>query len=432
MRLQLHRGFTFADAKKLVPYMTSLGISHLYASPILTARPGSMHGYDVIDPTRVNAELGGEGALRDLVVALREAGLGLIVDIVPNHMAAGGMENPWWGDVLQHGSCSRYATFFDIDWNTPDPALRGKLLAPVLGEPYGEALHSGTLTLVWRGECAAIRYYDIYFPIRPEDHAEIFRLPSNAYDPTDEAGRARLHRLLERQHYRLAWWRCGNDVITWRRFFDINGLVAVRVQDEAVFEATHATLLRLHKEGIIDGFRIDHVDGLTDPPGYCRRLRARLNENSRQDCTWIVAEKILGSGEHLPDDWAVDGTSGYDFMDEVSALLHDASGQAALQRLWHSLSGRPADLDVEECTARGEVLCRSFSAQLDAAVAELHWLARAELQTRDTTPVAIRRALTTLLVHFRVYRTYGAGPSEGFARALARATAAAPAADHPT
>jgi len=356
MRLQLHRDFGFAEATPLVEYVASLGISHVYLSPILTARPGSMHGYDVVDPTQVNPELGGESGLRHLVAALRQAGLGIIVDIVPNHMAAGGMRNPWWSDVLRHGHKSQYAKFFDIDWNSSDPVLRGKVLAPFLGEPYGEALRSGTVTLTNDGDPASpvIRYYDTTFPIRDEDHAEIAASPTNAYDATTEAGRERLHRLLERQHYRLAWWRSAGDEINWRRFFDINGLVALRIEDQEVFDATHATLLRLYQVGLIDGVRVDHVDGLADPPGYCRQLRARLDELTAQrpadapaGPAYFVVEKILGAGEHLPDDWHVDGTSGYDFMDEVNALLHDEFGAAALQELWAAVSGRSANFADE-------------------------------------------------------------------------------------
>ena len=205
------------------PTWRALGISHLYASPILTARPGSMHGYDVIDPTRVNPELGGEdGPARVWSRRCARAGLGLIVDIVPNHMAAGGMENPWWADVLRHGRASRYATFFDIDWD-----VRGlsKVLAPFLGKPYGEALRDGAITLARDHGSPVIRYFDTMFPIRPEDHAQIAAARPNAFDPATQAGRRRLHRLLERQHYRLAWWRSAGDAINWRRFFDINDLV---------------------------------------------------------------------------------------------------------------------------------------------------------------------------------------------------------------
>jgi (1->4)-alpha-D-glucan 1-alpha-D-glucosylmutase len=445
MRLQLHRDFGFADAMRLVDYFNALGISHLYVSPILKARPGSTHGYDVVDPTQVNPELGGETALRQLVSALRRVGMGIIADIVPNHMAAGGMRNPWWGDVLRRGQGSRYAKFFDIDWNAPDPALCGKILAPFLGEPYGEALRSGELRLVCESDPALplIHYYDTSFPIRSEDAAEIAASPSTAYDPATEAGRERLHRLLERQHYRLAWWRCAGDEINWRRFFDINGLAALRIEDPEVFEVTHATLLRLYREGLIDGVRVDHVDGLADPPGYCRRLRARLNElqthrpsDAPAGPAYFVVEKILGAGEHLPDDWDVDGTSGYDFMDQVNALLHDQSGAPALQALWHSISGRPGDFAVEETAARHEVLDASFTSQLDQAATALHRIARMQLDTRDTTFAAIRRALVAMLVHFPVYRSYGCGrrsaaADAAFAKAVAGAMRDCRPADRP-
>ena len=373
MRLQLRRDFGFADAMQLVPYFASLGISHLYVSPILTARVGSKHGYDVVDPTTVSPELGGEVGLRQLVAALRGAGLGIIVDIVPNHMAAGGMENPWWGDVLQHGPTSRYAKFFDIDWNSPDPDLRGKVLAPYLGEPYGETLRSGALILARDDSSASpvIRYFDNRFPIRPQDHADVAAAASDAFDPATETGRERLHQLLEQQNYRLAWWRSAGDEINWRRFFDINGLVALRVEDDTVFEATHGTLLRLYREGLIDGVRVDHIDGLADPAGYSCHLRARLAalaslrpSDAPNGRAYLVVEKILGAGESLPCNWDVDGTSGYDFMDDVNALLHDPAGEAPLQELWCSISGRRADFAAEEVAARQDVLDSSFSAPL--------------------------------------------------------------------
>jgi len=381
-----------------------------------------MHGYDVTDPTRVNPELGGEEGLRQLVAALHGAGLGLIVDIVPNHMAAGGMENPWWADVLRHGRDSRYADFFDIDWDCADPELRGKVLAPFLGEPYGDTLRGGSLTLVHDGAEPLIAYYDNRFPIRPEDHAGIAAAPAHAFDPRTEAGRARLHELLERQHYRLAWWRAAGDAINWRRFFDINGLAGLRIEDATVFEATHGTLFRLYREGLIDGLRVDHVDGLADPPGYCRRLRARLQELAPERRAWLVVEKILGAGERLPDDWEVDGTSGYDFMDQVSALLHAISGSADLRRFWTEISGRPGDFDAEETMARRDVLDRSFSAQLEAAVLAIHDVALADLASRDVTRASIRRALIALLAHFPVYRSYGYGRrSDGVVVAVAGA-----------
>jgi malto-oligosyltrehalose synthase len=249
--------------------------------------------------------------------------------------------------------------------------------------------------------------------------------------------------LLERQHYRLAWWRSAGDEINWRRFFDINGLAGLRIEDEAVFEATHATLLRLYREGLIDGVRVDHVDGLADPPEYCRRLRACLDALDSRRATdapkgpaWIVVEKILGAGESLPDDWPVDGTSGYDFMDIIGALLHDASGQEPLRELWTSVSGRSSNFASEELAARLEVLDRSFAAQRDAAVAAMHRLARMRLATRDITFAAIRRAVVALLAHFPVYRSYGwrhRSPADAaaFAKAVAGAMHDCEAADRP-
>jgi (1->4)-alpha-D-glucan 1-alpha-D-glucosylmutase len=439
MRLQLHKGFAFDDAARLAPYMARLGVSHLYSSPILTARAGSMHGYDVVDPTTVNPELGGERAFRRLVAALRDEKLGLVVDIVPNHMAVG-RQNPWWQDVLRQGRASPHGDVFDIDWRPDNPLLDGKVLLPVLGKPYGEALADGEIRLARGASGAEARYFDNVFPIRPEDEAEIDALGLDAYDAADDAGRARLHRLLERQHYRLAFWRTAADEINWRRFFDINELAGVRVEETRVFEATHATLFRLYAEGLIDGMRVDHVDGLSDPGGYCRRLRARLTElersrpkNAPPGPAYLVVEKILGAGEHLAEDWGVDGTSGYDFMDAVSAVQHDPDAAPALSALWAALSGRSPDFKPEEVEARREILDSGFAAQLDAAVGALHSVALLDPATRDISRPAIRRALTELLAHFPAYRSYAAadqrpsGDEATFTRALEGATSRGPA-----
>ena len=366
VRLQFHRGFTFADAEALVPYFARLGVSHLYASPIAVARPGSMHGYDVIDPTTVNPELGGEAALRSLAAVLAAAGMGLIADIVPNHMAAD-PANAWWADVLRHGRASRYACFFDIDWQA-DP----KVVLPILGKPLEETLAAGEID-VGREE---LRYFSHRLPLAPGEPAS-------------------LRDVLERQHYRLAWWRTAGDCINWRRFFDINELVSLRMDEPAAFDAVHALPLRLCAEGLLDGLRVDHVDGLADPAAYCRTLRQRLGKDA-----YLVVEKILLRGETLPSDWNCDGTTGYDFMNDVSALQHDAAGEACLAEAWASLSGRPADFAPEEQAARREVVARSFSAQLEACAAAL---------PRGEIPLpTLRRVLTELLAHFPVYRTYGA------------------------
>jgi (1->4)-alpha-D-glucan 1-alpha-D-glucosylmutase len=413
LRLQFHKNFTFAHAARLVPYFSALGISHVYASPILAARPGSMHGYDVIDPTRVNPELGGEDGLRALVADLRRAGLGLIVDIVPNHMAVG-PGNAWWWDVLQNGAKSAYAHFFDIDWEPEDLDVHGKVLAPFLGRSCAEVLAAGEIALAHdpdRGH--VIKYFEHVFPVSQADWSEIERRGLPAYDPSHDEGRQRLAELLARQHYRLAWWRVANDEINWRRFFDINDLIGMRVGLDDVFEATHATVLRLYGEGLIDGVRVDHIDGLSHPGDYGRKLRARFAalESLRppeapRGPAYIVVEKILGSDEHLRADWGCDGTSGYDFMDQVSALLHDGEAEASLATLWARVSGRSPSFMVEAQASRREILDRSFTAQLNAAARAFHRLARAS--GSDVSRAAIRRALGQVLAHFPVYRLYTA------------------------
>jgi (1->4)-alpha-D-glucan 1-alpha-D-glucosylmutase len=428
-RIQFHDKFRFDQAVPLAGYLADLGISHLYASPIATARSGSTHGYDVVDPTRINPELGGEDGFRALAAALKTRGIGIILDIVPNHMAVGGDDNRWWLDVLENGRQSAFADYFDIDWTPADPDLQGKLLAPFLGTPYGEALTSGALRLEADG--SAVVAYDAHrFPIRPEDRAGLASEGDLAtlYDGTTADGAARLHALLERQHYRLAWWRTAADEINWRRFFDITELAGLRIEDQAVFDAVHALPLHLYGQGLIDGVRVDHVDGLADPEAYLVQLRAALDA-ARPQPGYLVVEKILAVDESLPTAWRTDGTSGYDFMNEVSALLHDPAGEAPLTRLWEEVSGRSGAFVDEEHNARIEILERTFPGQLAAAAAAFHRIARAEPETRDVTAGMIRRALTGLLVHFTAYRTYAGTADDGAARLnraaeLARATAA--------
>src|SRR5262249_1614217 len=405
LRLQFHKNFTFADATRLVPYFAALGISHVYASPILTARPGSMHGYDVIDPARVNPELGGENGLRDLVTALRRADLGLIVDIVPNHMAVSA-GNAWWWDVLQNGRASRYAHFFDIDWEPDDPELHGKVLAPILGRSCAEAVAAGEITLADDGERGyVVKYFEHIFPVARADWAVIEREGLAAFAQTTASGKERLSQLLARQHYRLAWWRVANDEINWRRFFNINELIGVRVEHDDVFEATHAAILRLYTQGLIDGVRVDHIDGLSHPGDYCRRLRARLSalKSSRpaqapRGPAYFVVEKILGPDEHLRGDWQCDGTSGYDFMAQVNTVLEDGDTQAQLAALWGKVSGRAPSFAVEAEASRREILDRSFTAPLEAAARAFHRVARAS--GLDVSRAAIRRALIEILAHF--------------------------------
>ncbi|HUD52487.1 alpha-amylase family glycosyl hydrolase, partial [Parvibaculum sp.] len=274
-RLQFHKGFRFADAVPVLGYYARLGVSHIYASPILKAKPGSMHGYDIVDHAEINPELGGEPAFRRFVAALRAANLGLIIDIVPNHMCVSDNANRWWNDVLEWGPDSAHAGFFDIDWHSKDASLRNKVHLPFLGKPYGEALKNGELSLHVAPDTGrlSVAYYDRLFPLNPRSHEGLTGDFATAFDAREPEGRANLHRLLERQHYRLAWWRTAADEINWRRFFDITDLAGLRVERPEVFEQTHALIFRLYAEGLIDGVRVDHVDGLADPRTYCRRLR---------------------------------------------------------------------------------------------------------------------------------------------------------------
>lgn len=413
MRLQFHRGFTFAQAASLAPYFSSLGISHIYSSPIMTARPGSLHGYDMIDATHVSAELGGEEGLRRLVRELRRHDLGLIVDIVPNHMAVD-RGNAWWMDVLARGRNSRYAKYFDIDWSPADPSLRGKVLLPILGRPYGMALAAGEIALgLDESRQPVVRHFDQALPLSVECTDGLDRDSLAEISAGSVAGLQRLHALLERQHYRLAWWECANDKINWRRFFDVNELAAVRVENDEVFEAVHAALFRLYAAGLIDGVRIDHIDGLSLPGKYCRQLRARLHALERQrppDCptgpAYFVVEKILAHDEQLPKSWETDGTTGYDFMNEISLLQHDSAGEHPLNSLWRQISGRADNFKTEEERSRRTILQRSFASQLEAVIDTLCEIAQGDLTTRDISRAALRRSVTEILVQFPVYRIY--------------------------
>lgn len=422
-RLQLHAGFTLDDARDRVDYYADLGVSHLYLSPITRARPGSTHGYDVIDHAAVNPELGGEPALRRLAQAARRRGLGLIADIVPNHMAAH-PANPWWRDVLALGEASAYSRHFDIDWQTPDPALRGKVLLPVLAGPYGDCLARGDLRLRRDPDSGELELeapggrYPVAPPSIPRgiDPRALARL----YDPGEESGRERLHRLLERQHYRLAWWRTAPDQINWRRFFEISELVGVRVEDEAVFDAVHALILRLYAEGILDGLRIDHIDGLASPGAYLRRLNQRLAQARAgrppacaQPRAYLVVEKILAPGEAPDPRWHIDGTTGYDFMDQVGALLHAPAAEAPLRAFWQALTGdmRPPREQLE--AARRRMLARHFPSERLALVRSLERIARLDGHTRDWSANAIDRVLSAMLAAFPVYRTYAEDGGRG-------------------
>lgn len=427
-RLQLHPGFTLADAAGVVGYYAALGVSHLYLSPVCQARPGSTHGYDVTDFTRVRDELGGETALRALAHRARAAGLGLILDIVPNHMAADATHNAWWRDVLAYGQNSPHAACFDIDWQPPDPTLHGKVLVPVLGQPYWETLSRGELrvTQAAGSDTPTLRYFEHDFPLAPDDVSNNAANRPDWFDATHDAGRGRLHALLERQHYRLAWWRTAATALNRRRFFEISDLVGIRQEDEAVFAATHALVFRLLREGLIDGVRVDHVDGLADPAAYCRQLRACLDAHAAHRASapararpWLVVEKILAPSEILPADWEVDGTTGYDFMDQVSGVLHTEAGAVPLAALWQRAGGRPTRYPAAFADARRQILQHHLVAELEGACARLHACAAGAPSTRDLTQPALRQALAGLLEAIPVYRTYLDGaPSSRDAVAL--------------
>ncbi|AGN79747.1 malto-oligosyltrehalose synthase [Pseudomonas sp. GD03651] len=459
LRLQFHSDFTLDHAVPLVPYFAQLGISHLYASPILKARAGSPHGYDVVDPTCVNPELGGEAALERLVAALRQHGMGLILDTVSNHMAVGGADNLWWQSLLAWGRRSPYAEFFDIQWHSSDPLLAGQLLLPFLGSDYGVALKNGEIPLQFDQQQGLLHvvHYEHSFPICPVDYGWILALSPEpalkalaehftalnesptplaaalplqtelarlvregadlesalvAFDSRSEAGFKRLHLLLERQTYRLASWRTAADDINWRRFFDINELGGLRVERAVVFEATHAKLFELIERGLVDGLRIDHIDGLADPRGYCRKLRRRVDSLLAQrplqaalEHFPIYVEKILGAGEHLHRDWLTDGTTGYEFMNQVSLLQHDPAGETPLTELWTNVTERP-DFPEEVRQARYLVLNASLAGDCESVAQALLQVARNDLMTRDLTLGGIRRALQAVVAHYPVYRTY--------------------------
>ncbi|CAP54491.1 Maltooligosyl trehalose synthase [Gluconacetobacter diazotrophicus PA1 5] len=463
VRLQFHAGFTLDDAAARVDYFADLGISHIYASPLLAARPGSTHGYDTLDFGRVNPELGGYDALVRLVARLRARGMGLILDIVPNHMAVGGSGNAWWEDVLAWGRASRHAHMFDIDWTPPDETLRDRVLVPFLAAPYGDCLAKGELVLRHDAQDGrfACWHYEHCFPICPSHYPDLFdaddvpppvagvldmlrgappdaaaawlhvladwaRTPEGAtaidralarFVPATGAGRARLHALLDRQHYRLAWWRTAGDIINWRRFFDITGLAGVCVEHPDVFDAVHGTVIALYAQGLIDGMRVDHIDGLARPGAYCARLRHALATVEAQRPAGLppgpalYVEKILAAGETLPAGWGVDGTTGYDFLEQVDLLLHDQRGEGALDDLWVWGAGGATSFDAEQRAARGMILDHALGADLARLVHVLAGLARRDPAACDFTPAALARVLRRILAEFPVYRSYAAdGP----------------------
>jgi len=381
-RLQLRPEFGFDDAAAVLPYLRDLGVSHVYLSPILQAAPGSTHGYDVVDHSRLNEDLGGAEAFHRMSDTARALGLGVVVDVVPNHMAVptpASLNAALWS-VLRTGPASPYARWFDVDWAAHERAL----LMPVLGRRIGEVVADGEIVLDRDTEDLGgpvLRYFDHVFPVRPG--TEDLPLPE----------------LLDRQFYRLAHWRVGDEELNYRRFFDIDTLAGVRVEDEQVFAETHAVLLALVAEGRIQGLRIDHPDGLADPRGYVQRLFGSTG-------AWIVVEKILEGDEQLPADWPCAGTTGYDALLRIGGVLVDDQSAPALTDLYTGLTGEPADFDPVVEEAKRFVVEHGLQAEVARLVEVAAAVCHDHLELRDHTRRGIREALVELLVAVPVYRAY--------------------------
>ncbi|RTN25064.1 malto-oligosyltrehalose synthase [Enterobacter quasimori] len=377
-RIQFRNGMTFDRVVALIPYFRDLGISHLYASPVFTATTGSTHGYDITDPNEIDPAIGGRDGFNRMVAALRQAGMGLILDIVPNHMSTS-LENRWWRDVIEHGKQSRYARYFDIDGSRP-------LTLPFLGDTFEAELEKGAIRLHRDSVTnkAALVYYDTAYPLNP-----------GTWDENKSI--AELH---EAQSWRLMSWREAPKQLSWRRFFEITGLVGVRVEDEQVFHDTHRLILELVHDGTVDGLRIDHIDGLADPLGYLQRLRQATGPYC-----YITVEKILAKGEQLPADWPVSGTTGYEFIASLAEVLVDNNSLERLEKVHNETLGVTVDRQNALRDAKGLMTDRNFEGEFTTLLNLARDLAQhngVEIQTDD-----IHHALRELLIAFPVYRTYG-------------------------
>ncbi len=473
-RLQLHAGFGFAEALAVVPYLAGLGISHLYLSPILKARTGSTHGYDIVDHTALNPELGDLAGLEALAAACRQCDMAIIVDFVPNHMGVGGADNSWWLDVLEWGEDSRFARYFDIDWLPARRELKGKLLLPFLGDHYGAVLERGELVPRFDAEegSLSVWYWEHRFPIAPGDYAAILEPAAAALgagpdgDALDEAvldlrrlagegrsvesrrrraaeakaalaaaarrpavrraveaaltrlaGRgggpeavARLHRLLERQVWRLSYWGVAADEVNYRRFFNINDLAALRmVEEPALFAHAHRLTLELVGRGLVQGVRIDHVDGLFDPAEYCRQVQAAAGEalgRSGEQPLYLLVEKILAPHEPIRRDWPVAGTTGYDFLAQVGGLFVDPEGEGRITAAYQRFTGTPSDFPRQAAEAKALIMNTQMAAELRVLTVRLGRIAASHWRSRDFTLSVLFSALRDVVACLPVYRTY--------------------------
>jgi len=448
-RLQFHEGFRFADAARLAPYLASLGISHVYASPYMKSRPGSTHGYDIVDHRSLNPELGDQTDFDRMVAAFAENGLGHILDFVPNHIGVGGADNPLWLDVLEWGQESEYAGWFDIDWQPDHAYLRGKLLVPFLGEQYGIELEAGNLALKFdraNSDFAVWAYERHKLPICPlhyarilgDAHAELERmgdafagLPDwrpqivrRAAELKTELGRlardddavqqaidaavsqlngdpAMLDALIRDQHWRAAHFRVAADDINYRRFFDINDLAGLRMELPELFDHAHALVLRLLKEGTLDGLRIDHIDGLLDPKVYLERLRRQTARPF-----YLVVEKILAHHEALREDWPVEGTTGYDFTNLVLALLVDPAAEDGLTRAYVEFTGERRSFAEIVRASKIRIMENEMASELNVLARDGARVARQNPRSADFTQNILQRAIKEVVACFPVYRTY--------------------------
>ena len=457
-RVQLRAGFDFDRAAGIVAYLDDLGVSDLYCSPLLQAAPGSTHGYDVVDHSRLSAQLGGDAGFERLGRALQERSLGLTVDIVPNHMAIDGRANRWWWDVLENGPSSLYAGHFDIDWPGGDSSRHEPtVLVPVLGDRYGRVVDAGEVRVRRDGGSFSVVYFDHELPLSPRTIDDILTraagetgsellaelaagfaaLPhATATDPPtvrlrhDEKERLAdrlaalcrtedgvagaidrqvervnsdpddLDRLLRRQNYRLAFWRTAREELDYRRFFNIETLVGLRVEDEQVFADTHEIYGRLIRDGQVSGLRVDHVDGLRDPGGYLQRLR-RLAPSS-----YTVVEKILGEGEQVPDTWPVEGTTGYDFITRIANVFVDPAGEEQITSTYTGMTGEPGDYAEVVRAAKQQIMREELAPEVERLTRLLHTICDGHRSQRDRTRGEVRDALHAILASFPVYRTY--------------------------
>ena len=398
-RLQFNEHFRLPDALALVPYLHDLGISHIYASPLFKAVPHSIHGYDVCDFSRLNPEIGTEADLEKLANVLHGKQMGLILDIVPNHMGIASPENRWWWDVLKNGRESKFANHFDIDWNPPDPKLRGKILIPILGGEYEGVLEKGELKVGKENDDFTLRYFESKFPLAPDSISEPFSVERLNSNP------AALDELIQRQNYRLAFWRDGNLKLNYRRFFAISMLAALRIEDEKIFNDVHALVRKWIEKGWLDGLRVDHPDGLRDPEEYLQRLRALAPD------AWIVVEKILQPQEHLPDSWPVQGTAGYDFLNLVNGLFIDSSSEKVLTEFYCEFTGEPVDFGAIVQEKKRLVLQTLFVTEVNRLNAILVQIAANHPACQKCSREQLCEAVIDFAASFPVCRTY-VRPSE--------------------